>query len=149
MWQFCLFTYSPRSIAGPILSFIQAYTQPYSFGGRIKIIVCQIRHELSVIIHQISTNWKKKTLDGDPIFCTKALCNTILFSNTKQLTFRKATILSLFSLCWHLVFAKSRQISSCMQLSRGNPRLVTGFVLQAKVWWYKDTGMMNSMISSY
>ena len=44
---------------------LQAYTQPYSFGGRIKLIVCQIRHELSVTIHEISRSWKK-TLDGGP-----------------------------------------------------------------------------------
>ena len=37
----------------------EAYTQPYSFGGRIKLIICQIRHELSVTIHDISTSWKK------------------------------------------------------------------------------------------
>ena len=30
---------------------IQAYTQPYPFGGRIKLIIYQIRHELSVTIH--------------------------------------------------------------------------------------------------
>ena len=39
-------------------SAVQAYTKPYSFGGRIKIIICQIRHELSVTIHE------KKSLDG-------------------------------------------------------------------------------------
>ena len=43
----------------------QAYTQPYSFGGKIKLIICQIRHELSVTIHEISTSGKK-TLDGGP-----------------------------------------------------------------------------------
>ena len=53
-------------------SVVQAYTQPYSFGGRIKLIIWQIRHELSVIIHEISTNWKK-TLDGGPY--TKSLFN--------------------------------------------------------------------------
>ena len=37
-------------------------TQPYSFGGRIKLIICQIRHELSVTIHEISTSWKKKNV---------------------------------------------------------------------------------------
>ena len=36
---------------------------PCSFGGRIKLIICQIRPELSVTIHEIS--WKK-TLDGGP-----------------------------------------------------------------------------------
>ena len=40
-------------------SIVQAYTQSYSFGGRIKLIICQIRHELSVIIQEISTSWKK------------------------------------------------------------------------------------------
>ena len=34
-------------------SIVQAYTQPYSFGGKIKLIICQIRHELSVTIHKI------------------------------------------------------------------------------------------------
>ena len=38
----------------------------YSFGGRIKLIICHIRHELSFSIHEISTSWKK-TLDGEPI----------------------------------------------------------------------------------
>ena len=33
--------------------------QSYSFGGRIKLIICKIRHELSVTIHEISTSWKK------------------------------------------------------------------------------------------
>ena len=37
---------------------VQAYTQPYSFGGRIKLIICQIRQELSVTIHVISISWK-------------------------------------------------------------------------------------------
>ena len=37
-------------------SIVQAYTQPYSFGGRIKLIICQIWHELSVSIHKISTS---------------------------------------------------------------------------------------------
>ena len=79
MRQFCLFTYPPRtnelhrkrwlfffvkigtfckSIAGPLPSVVQAYTQPYSFVGRIKLIICQIRHKLRVIIHEISTSKK-------------------------------------------------------------------------------------------
>ena len=37
-------------------SFVQAYAQPYSFGGRIKLIICQIRYELSVTIHEINTS---------------------------------------------------------------------------------------------
>ena len=46
-----------KSIAGPLPSVAEAYTQPYSFGGRLKLIICQIWHELSVTIHEISTNW--------------------------------------------------------------------------------------------
>ena len=42
-----------KSIAGPLPSVVQAYTQPYSFGERIKQIICQIRHELSL-------SWKRK-----------------------------------------------------------------------------------------
>ena len=49
-----------KSISVPLPSVVQAYTQPYSFGGRIKLIICQIRHELSVSIHEISRSWKKK-----------------------------------------------------------------------------------------
>ena len=46
-----------KSIGGPLS---EAYTQP-----RISLISCQIRYELSVTIHEISTSWKK-TLDGGP-----------------------------------------------------------------------------------
>ena len=49
--------------------FCKSIADPCSFGGRLKLITCQIRHELSVTIHQISTSWKK-TLDGGPIICT-------------------------------------------------------------------------------
>ena len=49
-----------KSIAGPLPSVVQAHTQPYSFGGSIKLIICQIRHELSVTIQEISTSWKTK-----------------------------------------------------------------------------------------
>ena len=89
MLQFCLLTCPPRSkwassermiffakigifcksIAIPFPSIVQAYTQPYLFGGRIKQVICQIRHELSVTIHEISTNWKN-TLDGGPYTLT-------------------------------------------------------------------------------
>ena len=44
-----------KSIASPLS---EAYTQPYKFGGRIKLIICQIRHEVSVTIHEISFSWK-------------------------------------------------------------------------------------------
>ena len=43
-------------------SVVQAYTQSYSFGGRIKLFICQIKYELSIIIHEML----KKTLDGGP-----------------------------------------------------------------------------------
>ena len=49
-----------KSIAGPL---VQAYRQPYSFGGSIKLIICQIGHEVSVAIHAIYISWKKM-LDG-------------------------------------------------------------------------------------
>ena len=55
-----------KSIAVPLPKVVQAYAQPYSFGRRIKLIICQIRHELSVIIHEISTSLETKTLDGGP-----------------------------------------------------------------------------------
>ena len=45
-----------KSIAGSLPSVIQAYTQPYSFGGSTKLILCQIRYELGVTIHEISTS---------------------------------------------------------------------------------------------
>ena len=87
LFKSCLFTYPPRSkrvssekmnfffpkigifcksIAGSLPSIVQAYTKPYSFDRSIKLIICQIRHELSVTIHEISTRLKKKTLDGRP-----------------------------------------------------------------------------------
>ena len=69
-----------KSIAGPISSVVQAYIQPYSFGGRIKLIICQIRRELSVTIHEISTSWKK-TLDVGPYICFRIhLRNYFIFS---------------------------------------------------------------------
>ena len=77
MRQFCLFTYPPKSKQASsekiiffdddfqsnvaiFLSVVQAYTQPYSFGRRIKLIICQIRHVLSVTIHEISNSWRRK-----------------------------------------------------------------------------------------
>ena len=44
------------SSVGIFPSVVQAYTQPYSFSGRI---------QLSITIHEISTSWKK-TFDGGP-----------------------------------------------------------------------------------
>ena len=54
-----------KSFADPLPSVVQAYIQPYSFGGRIKLIICQIKHELSVAIHEISVI-VENTLDGGP-----------------------------------------------------------------------------------
>ena len=51
------------SIAGPLS---KAYTQPYSLGKRIKLIICHLRHEISATIHEISLSLKNKTLDGGP-----------------------------------------------------------------------------------
>ena len=48
-----------RSVA-ILSSVVQVCTQQYSFGGRIKLIICLIRHELSVTNHEISTIWKKR-----------------------------------------------------------------------------------------
>ena len=76
MWQFYLFTYPRRSKwassenmiffflpkSASSVSRLQAHSrvvQPYSFGGRIKLIICKIRHELSVTIEKISISWKK------------------------------------------------------------------------------------------
>ena len=53
-----------QSIAAILPSVVRAFTQPYSLDGRMKQIICQMRHELSVTFHEISTRWKKKTLDG-------------------------------------------------------------------------------------
>ena len=49
-----------KSIAGPLPSVVQEYTQPYSFGRRIKLIICQIRHGNSYTIHEISSEKKRK-----------------------------------------------------------------------------------------
>ena len=46
---------SCKSIAGQLPRVVQAYTQPYSLGGRIKLITCQIKHELSVTIREKRT----------------------------------------------------------------------------------------------
>ena len=90
MWQFFLFIYPPwskwassekmvffatigiicKSIAGP---FCEAYAQPYSFVGRIKLIICQIRYELSVT----RFIWKDDFFFAKiGIFC-KSICRNI------------------------------------------------------------------------
>ena len=55
-----LVVYIPAKIkwasSHPLPSVVQAYTQSYSFDGNIKLIICQIRHELNVTIHEISTS---------------------------------------------------------------------------------------------
>ena len=47
------------------IAIFPSVVQPYSFSGIIQLIICEIRYELSVTIHEISTSWKK-TLDGGP-----------------------------------------------------------------------------------
>ena len=52
---------SAYSVSRPVviyLSIVQVYTQPYSFGGRIKLTICQVRHDQSVTFYEISTSWK-------------------------------------------------------------------------------------------
>ena len=43
----------PKSLA-IFPSVVQAYTETYSFGGRIKLVICQIGHDLSVTILEIN-----------------------------------------------------------------------------------------------
>ena len=62
-----------KPIADPLPSIVQAYTQPYSFGGRLKLITSQIRHELSVTIHEIS----KKREMADPTAESKGVCEFV------------------------------------------------------------------------
>ena len=53
---------SASSVSRPVAIFpgvVQVHTQPYSFGGRIKLIICQIRHELSFTIQEISPSLNK------------------------------------------------------------------------------------------
>ena len=59
IWKDDFFCHDFHSNVAIFLSVVQAYTQPYSFGGRIKLIICQIRHELSATIHEISISLKK------------------------------------------------------------------------------------------
>ena len=63
-----------KSIAGTLPSVVEGYTQLYSFGGRI---ISQIRHELSVTIHEIRTCWKKK-LDGGPYTRPSSFPNSLV-----------------------------------------------------------------------
>ena len=53
-----LFFQNPYTIFAHILQYSQRCSSAYTttFGGRIKQIICQIRHELSVSIHEISTS---------------------------------------------------------------------------------------------
>ena len=48
-------------------SVVQAYTHQYLFSEGIKLIIWQIRRELSVTIHEISTSWKKMLDEGPNI----------------------------------------------------------------------------------
>ena len=116
MRQFCLFTYPPRlkwassekmifflpksatSVSQSVAIFpsvVQVYTLSHSFGGRIKLI-CQIRHELRVTIHEVSTSWKK-TLDGGPYMCY------IVVVLPQELNFIVLHDLSLYLLTWNRI----------------------------------------------
>ena len=68
IWKEGFFFFLPKSAStvsrsvAIFPSVVQAYTQPY-ISVRLKLIIWQIRHELSATTHEISTSWKK-TLDG-------------------------------------------------------------------------------------
>ena len=72
-----------KSIAGLLPRVVQAYTQPYKFGGRIKLIICQIRHELSVTIHKIGIHihWPLQPFSQDywPSFSHHLCCVCVNF----------------------------------------------------------------------
>ena len=69
-----------KSIAGPLPNVVQAYTQPYSFGGRIKLIIWQIRHELSVTIHVLGASSFQCMLAG--FLCP--ICNNFACLHNRQ-----------------------------------------------------------------
>ena len=98
MRQFCLFTYQPRSKwasaekkiffakigifgksrAGPFPSLVQAYAHTYSCDGRIKLITCQIRHELSVTTHEISICSRKENVSWWTLYLSLYVFSCIL-----------------------------------------------------------------------
>ena len=87
MRQFCLFTYLSRSKSASfeIITFFflpksasSVDRRPSSqrcSGGRIKLLICQIRYELNVTIHKICTGWK----NGNVRWRTLYMCIFILF----------------------------------------------------------------------
>ena len=91
-------------------SVVQAYTQPYLFGGRIKLIIYQIRHKLSVTIYEISTSCPKKPYMANSIykvfwcknhklltirFCSDYYLHLVLKSNQHFIYFISSFILKL------------------------------------------------------
>ena len=77
-------------------SIVQAYTHPYSYGGRIKLIICKIRHELSVTIHEINTSWKKR-LGGEPyIYQNYTFQQDLMFCAAELISFGH-----LWAAIWH------------------------------------------------
>ena len=79
MRPFCLFTYPPgskwassekmiflpksaSSVSRSQAHFLTLFNR--SFGRRMKLIICQIRHKLSVTTHEISSSWKKALCSG-------------------------------------------------------------------------------------
>ena len=108
--QFCLFIYPPKSklaSSEKIIfskSVVQSFIQSYSFGGSIKLIICQIRHELSITIHKISTIWKKNVRSRIPyrewffksiIIYILIICQTLLLYLNKNVIYFKSYICTL------------------------------------------------------
>ena len=65
-----------KCVEGPLS---EAYTQLYSFGERIKLIICQIRHKLSVTLHEIK-KFRWRTL----YFVYEAICKLYTLSKEVQ-----------------------------------------------------------------
>ena len=62
---FCIITMIFKVIPQYFPALFKRIHNQYSFSGRIKLIIWQIRRDLSATIHEISNSWKK-VLDGGP-----------------------------------------------------------------------------------
>ena len=60
----------------------RSYTQPYSFGGRIKSTICQLRPELTVTIHEMNTSRIKNVRWRTP-YEGKSVC--VFYSTASRL----------------------------------------------------------------
>ena len=65
-WWFVL-TKSTFSVSRSQANFPALFKRTHNHKQRIKLIICQIRHELSITIQEISTIWKKKLSGGSVI----------------------------------------------------------------------------------